>query len=838
MQSKMELLAPAGSNEALHAAVENGADAVYLGGKLLNARQLANNFDSEELDKALQYAHIRGVKIYLTMNTLVSDSEMEEALCYAGDACLSGVDGIIVQDLGFAAALRRTVPGIHLHASTQMTIYNTEGVRTLESMGFKRVVLARELSLDEIRQINDDAAIETEVFVHGALCISYSGQCLMSSVIGGRSGNRGRCAQPCRLPYSLVRQGEKEQRPSYLMSPKDLCLLPYIGELAVAGVSSLKIEGRMKSPEYVATVVRIYRKYLDMAQDNMEKGRGTAISVDGKDLHDLQQIFNRGGFTKGYIKGKTGSDMMCYEKPKNWGIYLGKAMGSDRYRETLKLRLEDGLAIGDGIEVWNGEDRSPGTIVTSITREGSNVRQADRGDIVTVGSIRGLIPAGCSIYKTSEKALNTAAAETFNGKPLKRVRLHGHAILMAGSPFLLTVSDQDGNKVKAEGGLLPEAAVNRPVTVERLREQLGKTGSTPFELEDVEVEFEEKLSLPVSEINDVRRRALEELERKRSEAPVCSTDKNRITAAVRNEMNRPVPERSERRTVPGISVYFYKMPADIDNTGLSLLIGADRLYLPFESYLKPGFREISDACREAGSEVFLWLPPVTRGNYDRLVKARLTGANLSDIDGVLVGNPGTVCMLGGMEGLRLAGDMSLNIFNRFSLKEAADMGLKSVTLSAELMLGQVTAIAEGSPVTVETVVYGRLPLMTSEYCPVGCNAGGFCSGSKCSESCKSGDFKMKDRLGIEFPVLCDRIDCRSTILNSNVLFIPDSLKKLKDSGVGLFRLYISDEKPDIVKSLVELHRTASTQEDFRGFKELAEEIKAGGFTKGHYFRGV
>lgn len=838
MKNKMELLAPAGSREALHAAVENGADAVYLGGKLFNARQLADNFESEELEKALRYAHIRGVKIYLAMNTLVSDSEMEEALSYAGDACLMGVDGIIVQDLGFAAALKRTIPGVQLHASTQMTIYNAEGVRTLERMGFKRVVLARELSLEDIRRINESASIEMEVFVHGALCISYSGQCLMSSLIGGRSGNRGRCAQPCRLPWSLVRQGERERRPSYLMSPKDLCLLPYIGELAAVGVASLKIEGRMKSPEYVATVVRIYRKYLDLAQDNMDKGLGNDTSIDGRDFHDLLQIFNRGGFTNGYIKGKTGSEMMCYEKPKNWGIFLGKALVSDRRSETVKLRLEDALAAGDGIEAWNGEDRSPGTIVSSITREGSVVRQAGAGDIVTVGNIKGFIPAGCSIYKTSGKALNLAAAESYGGKPLKRVRLHCHAVLRSGSPLLLTVSDEDGNVVKAEGGLLPETAIHRPVTSERLKEQLGKTGPTPFELEAVNVELEENLSLPVSEINEVRRRALEELERKRAETGACPADKSRIEAAVRDEMNRPMPKRPERRSAPGISVYFYKLPANMDYAGLFPFIGADRLYLPFESFLQPGFKEVSDACRQAGSEVFLWLPQVTRGNYDRLIKTRLIGEGLSDIDGVLVGNPGTVAMLSGVKGLRLAGDMQLNVFNRFSLREAADMGLESVTLSPELTLGQAAAIAEGSSVTVEAVVYGRLPLMTSEYCPVGCTAGGFRSGSKCSGSCGTGDYKLKDRLGVEFPVFCDRIDCRSTILNSNVLYIPDSLKKLADSGIGLLRLYISDEKPENVRSLVELHRMALKQEDFKGLKELTEEIKGRGFTKGHYFRGV
>lgn len=833
MLGKMELLAPAGSSDALRAAVENGADAVYLGGKLFNARQLADNFDGEELKKALRYAHVRGVKIYLTMNTLVSDAEMAEALGFAADAWFSGVDGIIVQDIGFAAALLRAVPDIRLHASTQMTIYNAEGVKRLAAMGFKRVVLARELSLEEIGNIHADGAAQTEVFVHGALCVSYSGQCLMSSVIGGRSGNRGKCAQPCRLPYSLVRQGGKETQASYLMSPKDLCLLSGLGALAAAGVKSLKIEGRMKSPEYVATVVRIYRKYLDILQESGEQDGDADAGVDGKDLRDLRQVFNRGGFTKGYINGKTGKDMMCWEKPKNWGIYLGKVLAADRNRGTVRLRLDEGLSIGDGIEAWNGEDKSPGTVVTLIVKEGSNVRSAAKGEVVTVGSIQGSIPPGCSIYKTSDRELNAAAAETYGGKPLKRVELKGRAVLKAGSPLMLTVRDSDGNRVEAAGGILPEAAVNKPMTADRLGVQLGKTGATPFKLEDVELELEEGLALPVGEINEVRRKALEELEKIRAEVPVRAMDRNTAAAAIKEQLSmRPVLGQSRTRGSPGISVYFYKMP------GRPFFTGADRLYLPFEGCLEPGFGRLGEAFRETGAEVFLWLPPVTRGNYDSLIRKRVAVEGFPGVDGVLAGNPGTVEMLAKVEGLRLAGDLAMNIFNRLSLKEAAGMGLESVMLSAELTLGQASAMAGDSPVTVEAAVYGRLPLMTSEYCPVGCVAGGFASGRKCAASCRTDDFRLKDRLGMEFPVLCDRIDCRSTILNSNVLFIPDSLKKLRDAGIGLLRLYISDEEPDFVRRLVELHRKAPSGEDCGDFRGLGEEIKARGFTKGHYYRGV
>ena len=258
--NKFELLAPAGSYDAFIAATENGADAVYLGGKLFNARANASNFDNDELKKIVEYAHLRNVKIYVTMNTLLTNNELNEALDFAYDLYNMGIDAVIVQDLGLAKVLHERIPLLHLHASTQMTIYNLAGVKKLEELGFTRVVLARELSLDEIKYICDNTNLEIEVFVHGALCISYSGQCLMSSMIGDRSGNRGKCAQPCRLPYTLLKNGTP-LKSGYLLSPKDLCTIDYFSKLP--NITSLKIEGRMKSPEYVATVVSTYRKAID-----------------------------------------------------------------------------------------------------------------------------------------------------------------------------------------------------------------------------------------------------------------------------------------------------------------------------------------------------------------------------------------------------------------------------------------------------------------------------------------------------------------------------------------------------------------------------------------------
>jgi len=980
MVNRIELLAPAGDFDSLLAAVENGADAVYLGGKLFNARQFAGNFDSQKLGEALDYAHIRGVNIYLAMNTLISDSEMKAAAESAGEAWLAGIDGIIVQDLGFAGIIKKMLPDLPLHASTQMTVHNLDGAKVLERLGFKRVVTARELSLDEIREITAGTSLEVEVFIHGALCISYSGQCLMSSIIGGRSGNRGKCAQPCRLPYTLL-EGEsgtsdkmgKNQR--YLLSPRDLCTLPQLTEIAASGVKSLKIEGRMKSAEYVATVVRIYRKYLDgaagsndllpciaprndaicenkterqdLSQPNSNPSQDTAaLAPDAADLHQLAQVFNRGGFTGGYIGGIAGQDLMCFEKPKNWGTFLGRVMSYNPSEGIVRVKLDGNLAIGDGIEIWNDENQSPGTIVTLIRINGRNVKEAFKADVVEIGNIKGKIHIGARVYKTSDKRLLDAARESFEGRPRKRVGLKGEVILKKGMPLILKVYDADGYEASAEGSVLPEKALNRPLTRERLAEQLGKTGATPFEIRDLEILLEEGLSLPVSEINDIRRKALDELQQKRMKkysrdiadiravsalpdiqqrlsfdfwkqgSPFfrsqqnCHCVSNDMIARESSMADLRKQQISSSRAAPRIALYFYEWNSGMDYASLN----ADRLYIPFKALLKPENNDRFSAIREKGIEVFIWTPAIIRGNYLKLIKEKMKDSysrrstenitshfsenvgcigeqqmqafatspgrngthfqkpiwevifsSVLNIDGILAGSPAVVkllenmisatdcyieakgdnnpvplstCQAGNRNDMRLVGDQFFNIFNTDAALMYKSIGFDSITLSTELNLGQICEISNKADMELESVVYGRLPLMTSEYCPVGSVKGGFSSDSKCSGCCSKGQFRLKDRLGIDFPVICDKIDCRSTILNSNVLFVPEAVKKLADAGVSTFRLYIMNECIDRIKELVNLYRMLACKADAEKYAGLVKRIKSEGFTKGHFYKGV
>lgn len=879
MKKQIELLAPAGSREALHAAVENGADAVYLGGKLFNARQQADNFDIDVLREELIYSHARGVSIYLTLNTLISDYEMEQALKFAVQARSAGIDGIIVQDLGLIGALRHIMPDMPLHASTQMTVYDIAGVRVLEEMGLSRVVLARELTLKEMSEIARYTHLEVEAFIHGALCVCYSGQCLMSSMIGGRSGNRGKCAQPCRLPYQLVDPCQGSiQNTRYLLSPKDICSLDFIGDILSSGIRALKIEGRMKSPEYVATVVRIYRKYIDLAVERINRGEPGQPEIDEADRHDLLQIFNRGGFSAGYMKGKTGADMMSCEKPNNSGIYLGKTAAYDNHSQMISIRLEDRLSTGDGIEIWTGSSDSPGGTVTAIRRGKQEMKSAGEGDLVEIGPIRGRIKPGDGVYKTTDIELNRIARESFSGRNNKRIEITGQVSLRAGMPLMLNVEDHSGHSAAAAGTVLAEKAINRPLMPERLEEQLRKTGATPFIFGSLKVDIEDGLSIPVSEINEVRRQALDRLLEIRADRCSGGRSDEGISGRLEEVLRQPdrvpqqpgqvlqqnerviqqteqVLQQSERvdqhgyarreplkADRPAISLYFYKWDR---NTYLSGL-GADRVYLPFAALEKPGFRDVVSSLKTEGAEVFGWIPSITRGKYEKLIKRFPED---SGFNGILAGNIGT--FTGFLEkDMRLAGDISLNLYNAWSVQEAAKIGLESTALSVEMTLQQIYGLSSAlssdlpsalsSRPSLEAAVYGRLPLMISEYCPVGCTAGGYKASSKCSGCCRKGEYMLKDRLGIEFPVLCDTVDCRSTILNSTVLFVPDGVNSLRKAGIDIFRLYILDERPEDVKELVQLFRAAATGDshEMASHGSLVERIKAAGFTKGHYYRGV
>ncbi len=828
MAKKIELLAPAGTYDAFLAAIENGADAVYLGGKLLNARQFAGNFDEEQLERALDYAHTRDASIFLTMNTLVLDSEMQEALEYASKAYEMGVDAFIVQDLGLAANLRKLIPGITLHASTQMTIYNTEGINALESIGYSRIVLARELNLKEIKGICEKTPLEIEVFVHGALCICVSGQCYMSSMIGGRSGNRGKCAQPCRMPYSIKKDGS-DIGSGYLLSPKDICYIDHLSELIDAGVTSLKIEGRMKSPEYVASVVGTYRKYLDLAYE--EKG---IHKVTQEDRHKLLQSFNRGGFSKGYLLGKTGPEMMAYEKPKNWGTPLGNVVSQDKSTNSVLIKLENTLGMGDGIEIWSGNkfQESPGGIITKIVKDKRLVRKAQKGDTVWVSVIKGDVWKGSRVYKTSDKEMLEQAAATYS-KGSRKSPIKANFTMKYGQVPVLTLQDAYGNSVTATGEQLPQKAVNKPLTKERILEQLKKMGSTPFEIVDINLDIDEDAVIPISELNNIRRSAGEQLEQKRIlsfKKESANFDKRTFNSISYFPGNVQKINKDKK-----ISAMFYDYPDGMDFGGLE----ADRVYLPFTEIMGNEGLLRAKSIHEAGKEVYAYIPAVIRGNYTEILKKNLHKVS-TDVDGFLAGSPAGYEIIREKLGnnVPIVCDYTMNIINSYSLNKLKELGFTGGTLSCELNLSQINEIKYPEGFDTELVVYGKIPVMTSEYCPVGGSVGK-CEPQKCGKLCKKGIYRLTDRKGMEFIVKSDCVDCRSTVFNSNALFAPELSDQISKTGVDHIRLSFVDETEKDIHDICSLYRSLFAHKKSTPDKEkLIDRIKASGFTKGHLQKGV
>ncbi len=534
----MELLAPAGGTEQLISAVENGADAVYLGGRLYNARINASNFSDEELQQAVDFCHRRGVQVHVTMNTLLRDDELADALEYAGFLYSAGVDALIVQDLGLASLIRQFMPDLSLHFSTQGTVYDLRGAEAAARLGFDRVVLARELSLPEIRQIARGTDIETEVFVHGALCICYSGQCQLSRYYGGRSGNRGACAQPCRLPYKTMFEdgvggsstGGREHAPDggrrtgqgfvpagtappYPLSPRDQCLIDHLGELAEAGVASLKIEGRMKSPEYVGVVTSIYRKYLDEYY-----ARGS-YRVSEQDRLALEQIFNRGGFTDAYLRGYDDDRLMSGDIPKHRGVLAGHVLKRVKGTDLVDVRLaeESSLEMGDGAEIRGST--VTGNIVTYYKKETCGP------GTVRIGDIRGAVSKGAAVYRISRKSQLEEIRRTWKNVDIaddgnrEQRRMPVNMKVIAGSGRVrLVVSTQPaawrGRNVSADAefaaDIVPEdGTANSTTDLQRFEAALRKTGSTPYEAADIQFAGSwEGIHLKVSEMNRLRREGL------------------------------------------------------------------------------------------------------------------------------------------------------------------------------------------------------------------------------------------------------------------------------------------------------------------------------------------
>ena len=595
----IELLSPAGDFECLKAAVQNGADAVYFGASSFSARAFASNFDDEVLEKAITYAKLRGVKTNLALNTLIKNNEMSKAIEIAKRAYSYGIDAIIVQDLGLARYLIKHFPDLAIHASTQLSVHNLDGVLKLQELGFSRVVLSRELSLQEIEHICKNSNVEIEVFVHGALCISYSGQCLFSSMIGGRSGNRGQCAQPCRLPYELISSDTnitssklKSQKDSsyhtidkgYLLSPKDLCGLDYLPELIKAGVSCLKIEGRMKTPEYVATVTRIYRKHLDIAL-NSKFDQQTDLATD---KHDLLQVFNRGGFSNGHLSSSPNKDLIFKEKSNNMGIFLGRISNFNPNKGHITFTTADTLSVGDKIGIENKKHETSLYTISELMINNKNMPQVLSGNKVKIGRMKGDISVGYKIYKMSDKQLTSSALETIN-KENRKINLNCKLTVKKDLPIELIISDNSGFTVNVTSDVMPESAINSPISKDRLIAQITKTNNTPFQFDNIEIDLDDGLFIKgISCINELRRNALSQYEEKL----VSSFRRNVDTINFKYNSSSINPSTFKQKKV---SVLLNLINKDFDYSNLQ---NVDNIYIPFKFFVLKDFAPIIQKINE------------------------------------------------------------------------------------------------------------------------------------------------------------------------------------------------------------------------------------------------
>ena len=787
----MELLAPAGDENALVAAVQNGADAVYLGTGAFNARRNAANFDGDALDRAVAYCHARGVKVHVTLNTLVTPGELPALDGAIDGIARSGADAVIVQDFGVARAVKRRAPRLQLHASTQMAVHNRQGVAFLADNGFDRAVLARELTFEEMAQCAGQG-IEIETFVHGALCVACSGQCLMSSLVGGRSGNRGLCAQPCRLPWRL------DGHEGYLLSTRDLCGLADLARLRDAGVASLKIEGRMKRAEYVAVTVAAYRGALDALFD------GRTVDL-GAERGELLQMFNRGGFTRGYGPGVAEADLMYPERPNHIGVVVGRCRKKGEVALAADVENADALVL---------------------RREGSEdvpVKLAGRaGDGVKCPVAR----PGDALFRLVSAAQLRGARESCEGEH-KQVPVSMKATLRVGESARLWASD-GVHRAEAVGETV-QRATGRGFDPERAAAQLKKTGGTPYAVESLTLDADADAFCPASMLNALRRDALAALEAERTavrRATDCGTTRSGDNLSPSQNGDNGVAADCRRyRETP----FLLAQSSDINQLSEALAAGADiAVYAPSDA--RPSALEAVDLS-PLGSRVALALPAVlTAGALDGLnawaLKQPFQMTFLSNVGQLGMDWPG-----------ERVGDYLLNVGNGLAVDQLGEWGVEAFTPSVELTAAQAGAL-HGCKCLI---VWGRIPLMHLRHCPLRAAEGmkGRHADCRHCDGCKPSDRldgrRMVDRRGAAFPLKRVAMPggCVIQVLNSVPLMPLKKRDRLPDAEG--WRLLLSKDEP--TEAVVKVYRAALHGDDFRALPQW-QALETLNTTAGHYFRGV
>jgi len=807
----MELLAPAGTMENFMAALESGADAIYLGGKVFNARAHAANFGIDELREAVRLAHILDVSVYVTVNILIGDTELKDLEQYIKDLDSIGVDAIIVQDLAVAEIAKRVAPNIHLHGSTQMTAATLDAVRFYESLGFTRVVLARELSLKEIQHICKHCKAEIEVFVHGALCVCYSGQCLMSSFIGGRSGNRGACAQPCRLPYELLdSKGESvlPKHEAYLLSPKDLNYSEHMNELVAAGVTSFKVEGRMKKVSYVRQVIGTYREILDEA------------SIHENQRKALASGFNR-GFSTAYLEDTVGRQMMTVVAPNHQGKPIG---------ESYTKKGEVYLSLTEPIE--------QGSLVKILQSNGSVTYYTvdDEWTCVSDTLYKGRPAEGLAVGQlylaSTPKNTKSRGLQEFTRKYDMSVYLSVGSNGETNNTELTAILDS-GLSVTVTNEYVPAIANKVPTSLEKVTEQLGRLGNTLFRLSYVDIP-DGPYMWPASVLNALRRDAVTALETALITHHVESWQALQVTGDV--DYDFKAQHELSYDTCPMISARVDEIEgvkAAISGGAQKIVFGGDRLSRT--PYALSIYDEVARLCAQSDVICTFATPRVVKDDEVEAYKHTLEAIVQAHPDSISIHVPQALLWLRelGYTGA-IEADTGLNIFNTPTLHFWEQLHISCVNPSQELTLKQITELAKHSHVPIETMIHGYTEMMISEYCAIASFVG---TGSKvnCPMPCVKESYSLKDRKGEIFPIRTDPY-CRMHIMNSHEMDMRAYVPMLLQKGISILRVDGRHMKPSYVKDIVSQYVGIATGTMEAPPKKIDSQGES--ITRGHYFRGI
>lgn len=799
-----ELLSPAGSMESLKAGIQNGADAIYLGGSSFGARASATNFDNDELIEAVKYAKLRNVNIFVTVNTSIKETEVEELISYTDFLYKIGVDAIILSDIGVAEVLRKRYPNMELHASTQISAHSLNDVLELKKVGFNRVVLARELSIEEIKEICDNVDIDIEVFIHGAICISYSGQCLMSSMLGDRSGNRGRCAQPCRQSYKLINKTTGkiiDVNGNYLLSPKDLCSIENIEKILDTGVKSLKIEGRMKRPEYVAVVTSRYRKTIDNYINNK-------ITDDKKALkEDLEAIFNR-KFTSGYLMSKNGSDIINLDKPNNVGVKVGEVLSFNSKKNKLKIKLSSKLSKGDGINLGGGS-------IGRIIKNGEIFDFGVAGEIIEIDFVKN-IKSKTPVYKTSDKLLVDNANKSFiEGIENKKINLKCEIFIKVGekAKFILeNIEVYSDEKI--------EKANDKEAEIDKIIEKLCKTGGTPYKFVFDNIFVDKDVFVPVSVLNNLRRKAIEKYEEYKldfSSKRIIYSYKNFSYLKDKKVFNGKITLKVHKNS---------QLDKILENPDISEYIR--EIYTEDFTLLEEYYNKF----KTIGINLVYSALGVIRNEEYSILEKYLSKINNEIFNKVQISTWGSKNFFKSKFGTKKFNiDTYFNIYNSYSLRFFEKyFDAEDITVSQEINKFEIKSLLNKSKeknANVDMIIYGHTRAMLTEYCAMGVLTKDCHKDRRCAE-CARSDYILKDMENREFRLFQD-IFCRTEIRNHITLDLRENINEIFELGVDRVRLDFTYEDSDMV---------------YRILKECVEYLKYSkkfnykNVFKGHYINSV